>query len=102
MNDEVMQRLEQLGPRDKIIEEIEELRAEEMMKKRVTEKKTTKKARQKAKKKLAKEEEPEMKSGEVSREASWEQDCAQGRTYFLSKDYPRCAWWMPWKNLIEV
>ena len=90
MNDEVMQRLEQLGPRDKIIEEIEELRAEEMMKKRVTEKKTTKKARQKAKKKLAKEEEPEMKSSaEFSREASWEQDCAQGRAFFLSKDYPR-------------
>ena len=89
MNDEEMQRLEQLGPRDKIIEEIEELRAEEMMKKRVTEKKTTKKARQKANKKLAKEEEPETKSGKVSSQTSWEQDCAQGRAYFWSKDYPR-------------
>ena len=94
-NDEEMQRLEELGSRDKIIE-----LAEEMMKKGVMEKKTTKKSRQKAKKKLAKEEEPEMKSGEVSREASYEQDCAQGRAYFLSKDYPRCAWWMLWKNLI--
>ena len=83
-NDEEMQRLEELGSRDKIIE-----LAEEMMKKGVMEKKTTKKSRQKAKKKLAKEEEPEMKSGKVSREASWEQDCAQGRSFFLSKDYPR-------------
>ena len=60
--------------------------ADEGTLKKLTEKRTPKKTRQKAKKKLAKEE---MKSGEVSRQASWEQDCAQGRAYFLSKDYPR-------------
>ena len=102
LTDEQMERVEGLGPRHKLIE-LAEARAEEMMKndeelkktyegamKKLTEKKTTKKARQKAKKKLAKEEEPEMKSSaEFSREASWEQDCAQGRAFFLSKDFPR-------------
>ena len=73
--------------------------ADEGTLKKLTEKRTPKKTRQKAKKKLAKEEEPEMKSDKVSRQASWEQDCAQGRAYFLSKDYPRL---MPWKNLIKV
>ena len=99
--DEQFQRLEQLGPRHKLIE-LAEAKAAEMMEndeelkktyegamKKLTGKKTTKKTRQKAKMKLAKEEEPEMKSGEVSSQASWEQDCAQGRAYFLSKDYPR-------------
>ena len=102
LTDEQMGRVEGLGPRHKLIE-LAEARAEEMMKndeelkktyegamKKLTEKKTTKKTRQKAKKRLAKEEEPaEMKSGEVSSQASWEQDCTQGRAFFLSKDYPR-------------
>ena len=99
--DEQFQRLESLGPRHKLIE-LAEAKADEMMRndeemksayegamKKLTEKKTTKKARQKAKKKLAKEEEPETKSVEVSRQASWEQECAQGKAYFLSKDYLR-------------
>ena len=101
LTDEQMGRVEGLGPRHKLIE-LAEAKAEEMMEnddelkktyegamKKLMERKTTKKTRQKAKKKSAKEEEPETKGSEVSREASWEQDCAQGRTYFLSKDYPR-------------
>ena len=101
LTDEQMERVEGLGPRHKLIE-LAEARAEEMMKndeelkktyegamKKLTGKKTTKKTRQKAKMKLAKEEEPETKSGEVSSQASWEQDCTQGRAFFLSKDYPR-------------
>ena len=57
--------------------------------KRLTEMKTMKKARQKARRTSPKEEEPKMRSSEVSKQVPWEQECAQGKAYFLSKDYPR-------------
>ena len=60
--------------------------------KRLTEMKTMKKARQKARRTSPKEEEPKMRSSEVSKQVPWEQDSAQGKACFLSKDYPRLAW----------
>ena len=57
--------------------------------KRLTEMKTMKKARQKARRTSPKEEEPKMRSSEVSKQVPWEQDSAQGKACFLSKDYPR-------------
>ena len=67
LSDEQMQNLEASGPRHQ----------------------TTKKTRQKAKKKCSTEEEPKMKREEAPRQATWEEEFAQGRAYFLSKDYSR-------------
>ena len=101
LSDEQMQNLEALGPRHQFSENVN-AKFEEMMKndeelkgvfdgamKSLTEKKTTKKTRQKAKKKCSKEEEPKLRREEASRQASWEEEFAQGRAYFLSKDYSR-------------
>ena len=96
-----MQNLEALGPRHQFRENVN-AKFKEMMKndeelkgwfdgamKSLTEKKATKKTRQKAKKKCSKEEEPKLRREEASRQASWEEEFAQGRAYFLSKDYSR-------------
>ena len=53
------------------------------------EKKSSKKAKQKARRTSPKEEKPKMRSSEVPKQVLWEQDCAQGRAYFVSKDYRR-------------
>ena len=52
-------------------------------------KKTMKKTIQKAKKKCSKEEEPKMRRDDAPRQATWEEDFAQGRAYFSRKDYSR-------------
>ena len=101
LSDEQMQNLEALGPRHQLIENVnakfeERMKNDEELKgvfdgamKSLTEKKTTKKTRQKAKKKCSKEKEPKLRREEASRQASWEEEFAQGRAYFLSKDYSR-------------
>ena len=84
MNDEQMQYLEAMND--------DELKAVfNGVRRRLTEeKKTTKKTRQKARKKCPKEEEPKnMRREEASKQATWEEECTQGRAYFLRKDYPR-------------
>ena len=68
-------------------EELKEV-VEELLK-GLTEKNRTKNAKQKAKRTSPKEEKPKMRSSEVPLQVSWEQECAQGRAYFLSKDYLR-------------
>ena len=51
-------------------------------------KKSTKKTMQKSKK--SKEEEPKMIRDEAPRqEATWEEESAQGKAYFLTKDFLR-------------
>ena len=58
--------------------------------KSLTEKKTTKKERPKSKKKCAKEEEEsKMRRDDTPRQATWEEEFAQGRAYFSRKDYSR-------------
>ena len=92
LGEEQMQELEAMGPRHELIELAKE-KADEMMKnddelKRWVDGTTKKKTRQKAKKKCSTEEEPKMKR-EAPRQATWEEEFAQGRAYFLSKDYSR-------------
>ena len=38
---------------------------------------------------VVKEEKPKMRSSGSPQQATWEEECAQGRAYFLSKDYSR-------------
>ena len=93
MGEEQMQELEAMGPRHELIELAKE-KADEIIKnddelKRVVYGTTKKKTRQKAKKKCSTEEEPKMKREEAPMQATWEEEFAQGRAYFLSKDYSR-------------
>ena len=85
-----MQNLEALGPRHELLE-LAKAKADEMMKRVVDgamKKKTTKKTMQKSKK--SKEEEPKMIRDEAPRqEATWEEESAQGKAYFLTKDFLR-------------
>ena len=87
-----MQNLEALGPRHELLE-LAKAKADEMMKRVVDgamKKKTMKKTMQKAKKKCSKEEEPKMIRDEAPRqEATWEEESAQGKAYFLTKDFLR-------------
>ena len=82
-----MQNLEALGPRHELLE-LAKAKADEMMKRGVDgamKKKTTKKTMQKSK-----EEEPKMMRDEAPRqEATWEEESAQGKAYFLTKDFLR-------------
>ena len=83
LSEEEMQILEALD-----YDELKGCIDEEM--KSLTEKKTAKKARQKSKKKCAKkEEESKMRRDDAPRQATWEEEFAQGRAYFSRKDYSR-------------